>query len=62
MITRELDSIKIPTLNITPKVHKLTEKADSKIEHKLKGRPIVNGYATLNTDPSQLLGNYLITA
>ena len=56
MITRELDSIKIPTLNITPEVHKLTEKADSKIEHKLKGRPIVNGYATLNTEPSQLLG------
>ena len=39
-----------------PKVHKLTEKACSNNENKVKGRPIANGYATLNTEPSKLLG------
>ena len=48
--------IKLPTLNIMPKVHKLKERACSKNEYKLKGRPIVNGFATLNTEPSKLLG------
>ena len=43
-------------MNIVPKVHKLTESADSYAESTLKGRPIVNGYATVNTEPSKLLG------
>lgn len=53
---RNISDIKLPTLNITPKVHKLKQIANSDIEHKLKGRPIVNGFATINTEPSKLLG------
>lgn len=34
----------------------MNQKANSSIEHKLKGRPIVNGFATINTEPSKLLG------
>ena len=55
MLERNLNDIKLPTLNITPKVHKLTDRADINSERTLKGRPIVNGYATVNTEPSKLL-------
>ena len=53
---RDINDIQIPTLNITPKVHKLKETASEENEKQLKGRPIVNGFATLNTEPSRLLG------
>ena len=53
---RDINDIQIPTLNITPKVHKLKETASEMNEKQLKGRPIVNGFATLNTEPSRLLG------
>ena len=56
LIQRNIDSVHIPTLNITPKVHKLHQGASPDNESELKGRPIVNGFATLNTEPSQLLG------
>ena len=54
--SRQPKDIKLPTLNIMPKVHKLKEKASIENENKVKGRPIVNGFATLNTEPSKLLG------
>lgn len=57
LIQREANSVQIPTLNISPKVHKLKEEAHPSLEPKLKGRPIVNGFATLNTEPSKLLGS-----
>ena len=53
---RDINDIQIPTLNITPKVHKLKETASEMNEKQLKGRPIVNGFATLNTELSRLLG------
>ena len=37
-------------------MHKLHQGASPDNESELKGRPIVNGFATLNTEPSQLLG------
>ena len=55
-IQRNIDNVHIPTLNITPKVHKLHQGAAPDNENELKGRPIVNGFATLNTEPSHLLG------
>lgn len=57
LIQREVNNVQIPTLNISPKVHKLKEEANPSLEPKLKGRPIVNGFATLNTEPSRLLGS-----
>ena len=54
--TRGINDIKLPTLNIIPKVHKLTMKANKDNEKDVKGRPIVNGFATINTEPSKLLG------
>lgn len=54
---REAGNVQIPTLNISPKVHKLKEEAHPSLEPKLKGRPIVNGFATMNTEPSRLLGS-----
>lgn len=56
---RTIDNIKLPTLNIMPKVHKLSEQASQNNEHLVKGRHIVNGLATLNTEPSKLLGEML---
>ena len=56
LTTRSRDNIKLPTLNIIPKVHKLKSKASPHNEKELKGRPIVNGFATINTEPSKLLG------
>ena len=53
---RKIEDIKIPSLNIMPKVHKLKEKASISNEAIVKGRPIVNGFATINTEPSKLLG------
>ena len=54
--SRNIEDIKLPTLNIMPKVHKLKNKASKENEHELKGRPIVNGFTTINTEPSKLLG------
>ena len=54
--SRTPDKVKIPTLNICPKVHKLKNEANPTLEKELKGRPIVNGFATINTEPSILLG------
>lgn len=53
---RDHSEVKIPSLNITPKVHKLENKASPELEAELKGRPIVNGFNTLTTEPSKLLG------
>ena len=54
--SRTPDKVKIPTLNICPKVHKLKNEAKPTLEKELIGRPIVNGFATINTEPSILLG------
>ena len=54
--TRDINDIKLPTSNIIPKVHKLTMKANKDNEKNVKGRPIVNGFPTLNTEQSKLLG------
>ena len=56
---RDTDNVHIPTLNITPKVHKLHQRASHDNENELKGRPIINSFATLNTEPSQLLYKFL---
>lgn len=56
LTSRELKDIKIPTLNITPKVHKLKSEACPNNEKLIKGRPIVNGFASINVEPSKLLG------
>ena len=58
--TRDINDIKLPTSNIIPKVHKLTMKANKDNEKIVKGRPIVNGFATLNTEQSKLLGTYFM--
>ena len=55
LTNRDINKIKLPTLNIVPKVHKLKATADRSNEQELKGRPIVNGFATINTEPSKLL-------
>lgn len=47
--------IKLPSLNLVPKPHKLKQKASSSIQHLLKSRPIVNGFNTVITEPSKVL-------
>ena len=48
--------IKLPTLNIMPKVYKLKQEACPNNEYEFKGRPIVYGYATLSMELSKSLG------
>lgn len=36
-------------------MHKLKTRADKYNEQELKGRPILNGFATFKTEPSKLL-------
>ena len=57
--TRGINDINLHTLNILPKVHKLTMKANKNNEKDVKGRPTVNGFASINTEPSKLLGTIL---
>ena len=57
LIKRNVNEVRLPTLNIVPKVHKLQTKANVQNEHLVKGRPIVNGFATLKTEPSRVLGH-----
>ena len=47
--------LKLPTLNIMPKVYKLKQEACPNYEYELKGRQIVYGNSTLNLEPSKLL-------
>jgi hypothetical protein len=59
LISRKASDVVIPSLNILPKPHKLSQPPSPSNEPSLKGRPIVNGFATLNTEPSRLLGSLL---
>ena len=59
LLHRKLEDIIMPSLNITPKPHKLNTPPCISNEHLLKGRPICNGFACINTEPSRILGKLL---
>lgn len=50
-----LDDYILPSLNLTPEVHKLTEKASTAMESLLTGRPIITGYGWCTVEVSRFL-------
>ena len=52
---KSVSDIRLPSLNILPKPHKLKHKASPCNQHLLKSRPIVNGFNAVITQPSKLL-------
>ena len=53
------EEIRLPSLNLLPKVHKLKVLPNPEIESKLKGRPIVNGFKFTTSKVSRLLYIYM---
>ena len=52
---KSVSDIRLPSLNLLPKPHKLKSKASPRNQNLLKSRPIVNGFNTVITHPSRLL-------
>ena len=55
LTSRKIDNITLPSLNINPKVHKLKDLPSPDNETILQARPIINGYASINVEPSRIL-------
>ena len=60
MTIQNKDTLKLPSLNLLPKIHKLDNLTEPNIEHKLKGRPIVNGFQFTTSRISRILNEYMI--
>ena len=52
---KSVSDIRLPSLNILPKLNKLIHKASPGNQHLLKSRPILNGFNAFITQPSKLL-------
>jgi len=59
LTSRPLKDIIIPSMNLFPKVHKLTNIPSIHNEQHLTARPIINGFSAMNVEPSKLLDNLL---
>ena len=57
--SRKTKDIKLPSLNLLPKVHKLEDRASSVNEGMLKGRPIINGFAYTTAETSRIVAKHL---
>ena len=60
MTIQNKDTLKLPSLNLLPKIHKLDNLTEPNIEHKLKGIPIVNGFQFTTSRISRILNEYMI--
>ena len=60
MTIQNKDILKVPSLNLFPKIHKLDNLTETNIEHKVKGRPIVNGFQFTTSKTSRILNKYKI--
>ena len=54
------ETIKLPSLNLLPKIHKLKNLQGNNLEQNLKGRPIVNGFQFTTSKISRILNDYMI--
>ena len=51
--------LKLPSINLLPKVHKLKDSPSTENEKILKGRPIINGHSTTNAAVSKTFDTYM---
>ena len=52
-------ALKLPSLNLLPKIHKLKNTPNPENEEQLKGRPILNGYNFTTSVVSRLFNSYM---
>ena len=60
MTIQPKETIKLPSLNLLPKIHKLKNLQGNNLEQNLKGRPIVNGFQFTTSKISRILNDYMI--
>ena len=59
LTSRPFEDVKIPSLNLSPKIHKLNDPPSHINESLLKGRPIINGFSSITVEPSKVLNDII---